>query len=283
MRFCRLSFLLVAVLTMVTSAMAEEKKQKTFEIGLEVGLNAMFFSGTIPSATIENVPLFVRQVPVHRDDWNAGVIRTIPFDTVAVEGTGYLFLDGSTKVAPTMRVGPVILRGELLVSGIGDSNDDRTPGIPSPQEWSEWVENNERGYGTALVYYQAFLRKSGKIKFHPVWEAELTYHDFSVLAGTTTSPISQLWIQTGWDRYNALEKWQEHHVADFSSRVKYAGLRVYLGDDEGHPVFFEIIGGVRTMTAKTISDEFRDARFQTKKSGWLVGFEVGLRFPVVRF
>lgn len=235
----------------------KKKKNGLVSFGLDIRIPS-FVSKTYVPTTLSNVPEFVRQVPIHKDDSSSGKIITIPNSTV--QPCAY-FVDEppsalnpskitaspvmwGASVAPQITIGWLKARAGVsfyqvrkdnswLLESAYAQDETATKGLPYTgplREWSEWGSNSLRGFGTALVYYAAEL----KPKF-PEWFGEIEIGPFKYLSGVVgyTQRDYNLNLWSGWDRYNSLtEVYKKFPPIAVRTQREYFGVRLSgnLGD-----------------------------------------------------
>jgi len=195
----------------------EDEQLKGNGLGLRVDYLKFKF---LPAPKVKNVPEFVRQVPIHEDDAGAGRVRTIPFDN----------LDPWLETMYSPSIGPEFRLGKFKLSaGIGIS----VPLTPAPKrgnsgstrEISQWFDDSDRGYGTALVFYGL----NNVVIRTPYWYGEIEYlatRRFGLLAGFSEEKYRSEFV-SGWDRYDALQQFKRYKVSDNKLDQVYSGFRFY--------------------------------------------------------
>ncbi len=214
--------------------------------GVDVRIPTIVSKRYVPT-TLENVPEFVRKVPVHKNDGGAGRIIIIPDGTIQprVNDSPNPYLHPhinsvmlGASVAPQITVGRLTARvgsAAYLRSGykfwLHDAaalqDEAATKGMPYTgpiREWSQWGQNSLRGYGTALVYYAAELKPKlpelyGEVEIGP-------FKYVSAVAGYSRMNYD-LNLSSGWDRWDSLdEKYAEYPAMKVGIRREYFGVRL---------------------------------------------------------
>lgn len=215
----------------------KEKEKKGFvSFGVDIRLPTMVSKTYVPT-TLENVPEFVRKVPIHKNDRGAGTIVMIPDNTIQPR-TNNTAASLGASIAPqitvwriTARIGAMAYlraksRAWLHDAAVAhdEAADKKVPYAGPIREWSQWVQNSQRGYGTALVYYAAELKPK-----QPELYGEVEIRPFKHLSAITGySQINyDLSLYSGWDRWNSLnEKYAEYPAIRIGMRRKYFGVRL---------------------------------------------------------
>lgn len=223
-----------------------DKKKKDISWGIELRLVSFDF---LPNQVeVSNIPLQFRQVPVHPNDGYlrlGGKIVTIPIDTIKPG----LFCLYSVAAAPQVSSHRLTLRGGLNMT---------IPVMPfatkdnggSTREIHQYDTGTERGVGTSLVFYAITVSPKPKIGW--LSEAEISLSkSVSLVAGYSTSGYD-LRIQTGWDRYDALETYKTYKISSQELQKKYAGIRFRFRDSGGREESgsFLILGGVVSTNSR---------------------------------
>lgn len=231
----------------------KEKKEGFISFGVDIRIPTVVSKTYVPT-TMENVPEFVRKVPVHRDDSGAGRIVIIPDSTIQprvnnnAQGetldhnrephTNPAMLGAS--IAPqitvwrlTARVGVAAYLRVREKSGVwlyyaavaqDEAADKGIPYVGPLREWSQWAPNSKRGYGTALVYYAAELKPKPPELYGEVEIGPFKY--LSAVAGYSRMNYD-LNLYSGWDRWNSLdEKYAEYPAIKVEIRREYFGVRL---------------------------------------------------------
>lgn len=196
----------------------------------------------MPSLTdkVSNVPEFIRQVPIHKDDIGAGRIRTIPFDSL---NPGFL-TTFNPSVGPELNLGRIkIIGGVGLSLPITPRAGKKNSG--STREISQRGNNSARGTGTALVFYS--LEKTIRW-LHPKWFGELEFGVNKRLAlfGGYAQSYNSTEFRSGWDRYNRLQTFKRYRISEDRINENYLGVRLYSSDRD---VSFFAYGGTVKQNA----------------------------------
>lgn len=234
------------VLFLASPAFAQtvEYKRPNFALGLEGRF--FHFDYLLNAGKFENVPLALRQVPSHPNDiWIYGsrpVMRTVPFDSINLGSDSNLVF----SVAPEITVHRLRVRSGVSFTSI-------SPITPDPYNNDSLREVNQygrptRGYGTSLVYW-GIARKS---TVKPGWISEADFEigkGIAFIGGYSTNRY-KLVFESGWDRWDRLEKYRIYDLSDNTVQKVYGGLGFQPGKVEGNPVRVSVLAG----KAKVISD-----------------------------
>ncbi len=219
--------------------------------------------GRIPAFSID-IPEGLRTVPTYPSDGPVKQ-RVIPATTVEIPSSQVMTM----VYGPQVRVKALVLRGGIQFSGALQGNNSPTEPLTGMVEWGQFVNNNNRGYGTSLVYtqFEAFRNTFGLFA-----EGELGSPSIGLVFGLS-SVRSKLTYRNGWDRYNTL---QINNEIESSSWVKqpYVGLTV---SPFGDSMKFLAI---RAIVGKESNSNFDFGGSNITKSPSGVFFNIGM---VMRF
>ncbi|PIR97050.1 MAG: hypothetical protein COT91_03465 [Candidatus Doudnabacteria bacterium CG10_big_fil_rev_8_21_14_0_10_41_10] len=222
----------------------EEKEvglSKLVARGFGVEVKMFFFpKAQFQDMNVSSVPEALRTVPTHQGDgWfgTPGRPRIVPDDPLFVLKPDLKNV-GAVSVAPQYTVWRITFRGGVYFP-YGDLTSRRpVAGDLSTYNAVNQYGDNNRGYGTSLVYYSIYWDDTkGRIK--PFGEVEFRLHRFvSVIGGYGgTQSEYRLMLENGYDRFGRLEKYQEHELFRTSQKnAPYAAVRVgiaYIGVSVG--------------------------------------------------
>lgn len=230
---------------------ADENKKPVAGFGIEFKFFGADVSANDYLKEINNVPIELRQVPSHPNDtWIYGstqVVRTIPYDSIKLgAASGLLF-----SLSPELTIWRFRVRSgpNLYWSGLGKGPSKSNEG--NTREINQYGEPL-RGYGTSLVYYSIYSQNSWKPGVTN--EADLDIgKDFLLIAGYSWNNY-KLVSESGYDRWDALEKYQRHEVAVSRRIKKYLGFgwQPNVDDNGWRPIMISLmVGKSRTLTRLT--------------------------------
>ncbi len=175
---------------------------------------------------VRDVPLAIRNIPIHPDDW--GVPGPIADDEVTVGPRLGMFVNYGQKL--TLLKDSLFLRAgvEMELSGMLDIDK------PS-RNYTNAVGTSERGYGAALTYYSIYT-KAG-----PDWNSFLIPKVFVGLETKLSDSLTfgagyKLWredlvAETGYDRHDNLERRDGFGLVDMTIGSIVGSLKYnYSGD-----------------------------------------------------
>lgn len=248
----------------------KKKEEKKFSLGLE--LRTLSFDFLPNQVEVSNIPLQLRQVPVHPND---GYLRlgekivTIPADTIKPA----LFCLFSPSVSPQATFWRLQFRGGINVT-IPLAPFARTANNGSTREIHQYNSGTSRGYGTSLVFYAVTV--SPKPVLGWLGEAEFQVSEnLSFLTGFSTSGYN-LRIRTGWDRYDSLETYKIYKLSSSDLQKKYVGIRIKPDHPETEGSLL-ILGGLTSTSVYPVqsSDSGTNLRF---KSTYFVAIALAFTF-----
>src|SRR3989344_1408733 len=199
-----------------------QEKERFFDLGMEVRLISFDFNSI--NVQVSDIPVQFRQIRVHKNDTYLGLngrIVTVPGDTIK---TGYF-----TQLSPSFGPELKIWRFKSLV-GIVFFNFPIYPMATrenknSTREIHQYDSETYRGTGTPLVFYAV---DAAPLMSPVSWLTELEFSPegpASMLVGLGESHF-KLRIQNGWDRYDALETYENHDIFYGTFRKEYLGMRL---------------------------------------------------------
>jgi hypothetical protein len=170
---------------------------------------------------ITNVPVALRQIPGHKDDFPGGGV-TIVVPDASINPQRFVNL--------AVAAAPGITLGERVSLRLGAHW-----GIPFAQRAEPKNEGNtrevnlegtpERGVGRSLVYYSAQYSAGHHPGFFGEVEARAS-NRYSILAGYLINYYN-VTIERGWDRFNALERSDRRRLASAQMHAPYLGFRIF--------------------------------------------------------
>lgn len=180
---------------------------------------------------ISNVPLELRQVPSHPDDtWIYGskrVIRTIPDDSIKFSNISGLTFSLSPELTVwrfRLRSGPNFYHFGSPGGGPRKSNEGST------REINQYGKPT-RGYGTSLVYYSIYGKNSWKPGMAN--EADLDIGKNLLLMAGYGWNNYKLVTESGYDRWDMLERYEMRELADNRLVKRYLGFGWQPDVDDG--------------------------------------------------
>jgi len=188
--------------------------------GPQFSIETRTFVQIFPSALgrISNIPASFRTIPGHSGDSNAGLLITVPADTISPG----LFSGLYAGVAPQLRVRGWRFRGGPQF-GMYSSPQPQKVSTGNTRELNQFG-TQQRGTGTALVYYAVVPRANpfsggyGEIE-HSVGSK------IGLIAGYAWSPYDYT-VKTGYDRYDSLESFQIYTLGTADMHRFYGGLEI---------------------------------------------------------
>lgn len=218
---CSLAVTSIIILSSGLAAAAQEHEKTNFGLGFELRFFGVNSSIGDNIKAIENVPLELRQVPSHPDDiWIYGikrVIRTIPYDSIDLGGFDGLTVSLSPELTAwrfRLRSGPNLYLGSFG-GGPRRSNEGNT------REINQYGKPT-RGYGTSLVYYSIYGQSSWKPGITS--EVDLDIGKGLLLMAGYGWNNHKLTAESGYDRWDALEKYESRKLADSRIVKRYLGF-----------------------------------------------------------
>jgi len=209
----------IGVASLFPSAYA--KSYKSLELEAE-------FSGVVsPSAKVETVPEYIRDVPVHRNDnWaeeNAAPIKDGPLSSSSL----HISVKGKYKIG---------FGNEKSYFEMGPTFGLKIPFISqkkvTERNYMGAVGTDNRGFGTALTFYGLTVNGVGFWKLHcftPGFFARVSSRgsnnpeEFFIEYSTE---LNELNLVNGWDRYNRLTRNDIYKVAGLLNHT----IKVGIGD-----------------------------------------------------
>jgi hypothetical protein len=189
-----------------------------------------------PFAVIQNVPAYMRDVPIH------------PEDTYALLENNAPLRDSSFTFIPSLNI------GAKFGAGIKKGDFDFNFGIKTWAEayfggtiernYTNYPGTDKRGEGAALTYYQANIGRSNIGAF-----AKALILNFFSMEYSVDFPLSQgVSITNGWDRWNSLEM-KNKYIAEFKTLNHTLKFGLNIPTDYGINSFFP---GLEICTGITI-------------------------------
>ncbi len=174
---------------------------------------------------ISNVPASARTVSIHAGDPGAGSPVLIPVASVQ-PGSYFPF---NLSIAPEIGYGRITVRAGLIFAPVSFAPTAKLGSFGSTQEYNYIQGGTSRGYGAALVYYAGLVQPAKT----PGAFGELEVRVGAGLSGILGYQRSQhnVEIQQGWDRYDALEKYQTLQLSSDVLQQAYAGIRWTKGSE----------------------------------------------------
>lgn len=180
-----------------------------------------------PVKKIENVPEKMRYVPIHHDDdWvpesDNGVIADDSTKLLPLFTLDFLKLGLESKINDSIDVDVYGDLG-LNVSYFMPFSHDFAFGTINERNYMGAPGTDERGYGTALTYWTA---NYGPVLI-PGINVDLSFpvrenYNFLIGGGFRSYDLK---VETGWDRYNDLDKHKDYKIADIEEKSVYIGIK----------------------------------------------------------
>jgi hypothetical protein len=244
------------------------EKPKKVRFGVEVRGMVWGVPRYVPRIT--SVPVALRQVPGHKDDFpDGGVIITVPDASINPQR----FANVGAAAAPGIIIGErVFLRAGVhwaipIAQGAQPKNAGNTREI-------NLGGKTDRGVGTSLGYYSAQYTVGHPGYFGEV-EARVSKR-YSVLAGYLASH-NNLTIERGWDRFNALQQFDRRHLASAQMHAPYLGVRVFDAEKKSDWLGLALFAGL-AYTRLTPGPLATTANIEVSKPGIFLGLSIGKTF-----
>jgi hypothetical protein len=238
-------------------------KPPLIRFGAGAGLLYWLFGG-MTSGPVK-VPLPLRQVPGHPDDFDHPPLITIPGETVQPSDTHYMM---SYTIAPEIMIANrVAVRVGVEFDSPVDGEGPRRDSTGNTQEVN-LQGTTERGFGRSLVYYAVSIEHP--VSPHMYYEVEAKVRGpLWLLIGRKNARENYI-IERGYDRYNSLKPFDTQTFALVKSKITYGGIHLRFFDDEnrisGNVLIF---GGVGTSSAENLLPVAPEMSFPGK--GWFFG------------
>lgn len=180
-----------------------------------------------PVKEISNVPADFRNVPIHHDDSDWGQGDSIPDDSAKVVPLiDYSFLKGGLET----KIGDATLEiyGDLafnLSYFIPISHDSWLGEVNERNYQGGGLGTERRGTGTALTYWTANYANV----LIPGIKCDLIFpinKESDLILGGGIREY-ELQAESGWDRYNSLDKKGHLRIADITEKSIYIGFRIH--------------------------------------------------------
>ena len=225
------------------ASFANAQTGSTVRFGFGGGV-VLWHLNQMPEGQLVSLPLALRQVPGHKDDFSNPPLLTIPGNTVQPDT---FTLMGSLSIAPEiMFANRVSIRGGMMF----DFNFDGA--IKNSRDNTQEVNlhgGTERGVGESLVYYAVLTQVK---KFEPYAEIEgKIYGPVWLLVGAKR--LSWDYVdERGYDRYDSLETQSTTSLTTVESTPVYGGIDFRFFDDDNLSASFLLLGGIATNSVTTI-------------------------------
>lgn len=232
-----------------------------------------FFGGGLqvskPVSHVKNIPEYIRNVPMHPDDYyadkkNQGPIKDgvrvnpmveIPFKAgISIETKSGVSLDISGKISHP--VGLFVYRNE--------------------RNYTNDVGSDNRGEGAALTYYDAaygptFIPGINLDVYVPLSKTESKNLGAVVGAGYRKYDLD---INTGRDRFDKCEHLRQYNVGSIEEKSLYAGLRVIDSEKKKYKTYWDIVLGANFVNV----DERKGVDVEKHNPSWLFEISWGIKF-----
>jgi hypothetical protein len=244
--------------------------EKPRKVRFDIEIRGMVWGVPRYVPRIINVPVALRQVPGHKDDFpDGGVIITVPDASINPQR----FANVGAAAAPGIIIGErVSLRTGVhwaipVAQGAQPKNAGNTREI-------NLEGRTDRGIGTSLVYYSVQYSASHPGFFGEV-EARVSKR-YSVLAGYLAS-YNNLTIERGWDRFNALQQSDRRHLASVQMHAPYLGFRIFDVEKKSDWLGLGLFAGL-AYTRLTPGPLAATANIEVSKPGIFLGVSIGKAF-----
>lgn len=220
-------------LTFSSFLQSEESHEKISKVAVGLGFR-IDVDWSVPKSieSIPTLPLEFRQVPGHRDEGGAGVLREIPPDTLKPKNYAHLLFG----VAPEVRFGKdLVFRAGIGYGGFVNAGPNKCSCGTTRETNNGYNGVNRgdyqaRGADTSLVYYSVVRTASTKPSVFAEAQFKVKPQSFSWVLGALYSRDS-VRVMRGWDRYDELTNWRSDTIGRYYNFRPYVGLRVDAADD----------------------------------------------------
>lgn len=223
-------------------------------------------SQVVPGALgkVSNLPANIRTVPGHQGDPDAGVPQLIPDSPVSAGA----FTSALAGVGPQLRIRRFSVQAGALFGVLGFPWP-HTASSGNTREVNQFG-TTQRGVGTRLWYYAVAPHPRLFSGFYTEGETSVSQH-CGVLGGYSRT-LYDLQINSGWDRYDALEHYASYTIAQNTLQSFYAGLRI------GPPRSSVLVLGGGDLQGSRVQPIAGDATIKLPAAGGFVSVGVSSRF-----
>ncbi|MBW2990281.1 hypothetical protein KY348_01100 [Candidatus Woesearchaeota archaeon] len=253
----------------------QENKERTKRFSFFWDVNLGYRSSILGS--VENIPLEVRDVPKHEDDWYAKDRNVAPIEKNSVN------LYGRVKAGTRLGGKLAFIQDKLFFkTGVGIdfthaaalSKYNKRKDMQE-RNYTNFPGTNTRGYGAALTFYQ--VRTSFvDLGLEDAFFRPLVFSEIEVKLEEKTGLVlgylaypQNFHVRNGWDRYDNLQVKDEHELAKliiggpyvsikFYHKEDYSEKRNYVSIDVG---FTSILKKQLTEIGKNMQLNFNDGSF----------------------
>lgn len=258
---------------------SDKPKRTNFGLGLSVGLGLAVSPSN--NFKIDNVPLELRQIPSHPNDgWIYGskqVIRTIPYDLMNISHNS----EGlKVSFSPELTIWRFRLRNGASLYNAADTDGPMRSNEGNTREINQFGKPT-RGYGTSLVYYSIYGKKSSKFG----WSGGA---DFDIGKGLLIMAGYDRWnnyynilAESGYDRWNSLEKYKDYDLGKLSLNRRYVGFGWQPDVDNYRlPLVISVVGG-KTNSIFRPTELGKNITFERNKN-WFVEFGLSVHLVLLK-
>lgn len=252
----------------VLAQVSDAEKPKKVRFDVEVRGMMWGVPGYVPRIT--NVPVALRQVPGHEDDFpDGGVVITVPDASINLQR----FANVGAAAAPGVVIGERVSLRVGVHWAIPFAQGAQAKSTGNTREIN-LGGRTDRGVGTSLVYYSVQYSASHPGLFGEV-EARASKR-YSILAGYLTNH-NNLKIERGWDRFNALEQFDRRHLASTQMHAPYLGVRILAAEKKSDSLGLALFAGL-AYTRVTPGPLASTADIKVSKPGIFLGVSIGKTF-----
>lgn len=259
----------------------------------DVGAGAIYEKS--PATSLNNIPLSIRNVPENPGDYFPGgdgpiaklSLKPSDYITFATVKAGANFDFAKAGKASTDSPN----RWLRASTGVGfDITVPITSFATTPYGNSDFAERNysnnpgssQRGYGAALTYEQLTYNYPGgswNSFMRPFVFGELTFpvgtRGYIGFGAKVTQ--QSLKVQTGWDRNDSLETYQNYNAASYYTAMPYFVIHVEQAVGEDHPIV-KTFGDFVVGFSSILDAKCQNGMSLSKGPGFFAGLELGYRF-----
>jgi len=240
----------------------EEYENSKFKPIVRGGLDVQI---SRPINSVSNVPLRIRNVPIHKHD--RGTPGPISHDKARVP---YLVELRAIKLGLETEINKDTHLDTYVNLGLTTKNWN-TGGQTRKRNYTNAPGSSQRGEGAALTYWKPEIEE----EFLPSLNIDLCMHrgkksEYVIGTGIKKYTLS---IENGWDRYDNLKKYKKYPLADIIENSLYFGIQ----SRPNQKIIGEFKVGMNFLNVDKNSKN-KDVKINYSKPSPFVSFALGIRF-----